>query len=147
LGLSFRIAGVSDLQTILSLYEYLHAADLPIEGDVAQKNIEDIVGTPGLEIMIAEYEGNAVATCYLNVIGNLTRGGKSYGVIENVVTHPNYRQRGFGRELLEHVLDRAWRADCYKVMLMTGNAANISFYQSVGFDASAKFALLAKPKN
>jgi GNAT superfamily N-acetyltransferase len=140
------MAGVSDLQTILSLYEYLHAADLPIEADIAKRNIEHIVGSPGLEIIIAEYEGAAAATCYLNVIRNLTRGGKSYGVVENVVTHPDYRRRGFGRELLEYALNRAWRAECYKVMIMTGNAANIPFFQSVGFDASAKHAFVAKPK-
>lgn len=143
--LSIRTASTADLDTILDLYQYLHAQDAPMPRAVAEGNLKAITEDPRLDVFIGEVDGEAVASCYLNIIPNLTRGGRPYGVIENVVTHPDHRRRGLGRAILRHALDAAWKADCYKVMLMTGNPDNIAFYEAAGFDASAKHALLAKP--
>ena len=143
--LSIRTASTADLDTILDLYQFLHARDAPMPRSVAEGNLKAITKDPRLNVFIGEVNGEAVASCYLNIIPNLTRGGRPYGVIENVVTHPDHRRRGLGRAILRHALEAAWEVNCYKVMLMTGNPDNISFYESSGFDASAKHALLAKP--
>ena len=77
-----------------------------------------------------------VASCTLIVIPNLTRGGQSYGLIENVVTHAAHRGRGFGKQLLEAAVAAAWQAKCYKVMLMTGSKkpSTLAFYTAAGFE-------------
>jgi ribosomal protein S18 acetylase RimI-like enzyme len=74
----------------------------------------------------------------LIVIRNLTGGGRPYGLIENVVTHAAYRGRGFGKQILYAAVAAAWRADCYKVMLMTGSKepSTLAFYTAVGFEQS-----------
>lgn len=79
-----------------------------------------------------------VASCTLVVVPNLARGGKPYGLIENVVTHGDFRNRGFGRKLLDAASDAAWLADYYKVMLMTGSKRpeTIRFYLRSGFEQS-----------
>ena len=143
--LSIRTAAIADLDTILDLYQYLHAQHAPMPRAVAEGNLKTITEDPRLSVFLGEVDGDAVASCYLNIIPNLTRGGRPYGVIENVVTHPDHRRHGFGRTILSHALGAASRAGCYKVMLMTGNPDNIAFYEAAGFDASAKHALLAKP--
>ena len=55
-----------------------------------------------------------------------------------VVTHPDYRKRGFGRQVLDAASDAAWQAGCYKVMLMTGSKKpeTIRFYLGAGFEQS-----------
>lgn len=81
------------------------------------------------------------------VIPNLTRGGRPYGLIENVVTHADFRKRGIGKALLAHTLAYAWSVHCYKVMLMTGrkDEATLRFYEGAGFDRHSKQAFVAKP--
>ena len=81
------------------------------------------------------------------MIPNLTRGGRPYGVIENVVTQAEHRACGFGKAVLAEALSAAWSQGCYKVMLMTGrkDEATFQFYESAGFDREAKQAFIAKP--
>jgi GNAT superfamily N-acetyltransferase len=81
-----------------------------------------------------------VSSCTLAIIPNLTRGCRSYGVIENVVTHPNRRRIGLGRRVLSAALTAAWQADCYKVMLATGShrEETLRFYEQAGFERGGK---------
>jgi GNAT superfamily N-acetyltransferase len=92
-------------------------------------------------------EQTLVSSCALSVIPNLTRGCKPYGLIENVVTHSNHRNQGYGKALLAHTLAYAWSVGCYKVMLLTGrkDPATFQFYESAGFNRHEKQAFIAKP--
>ncbi|MFX9676751.1 GNAT family N-acetyltransferase, partial [Acinetobacter baumannii] len=65
-------------------------------------------------------------------------GGAPYALIENVVTHRDYRKRGHGRRVIEQCIQAAWDAGCYKIMLLTARQepAVHSFYQGVGFEQS-----------
>lgn len=141
-----RLALSDDLEALLSLYKFLHDVDLSITRDVARENFDHIIASPYLNLFVIEFRGQLVSSCYLNVIHNLTRGGAPYGVIENVVTHPQFRRKGFGQSIVRYALNAAWETGCYKVMLMTGREENIPFYEGVGFDSSAKWGLLAKPR-
>jgi GNAT superfamily N-acetyltransferase len=79
------------------------------------------------------------------VIPNLTRGARPYGLIENVVTHQEYRGHGYGKALLAKALEFGWSQHCYKVMLMTGRKdATHHFYESAGFESQSKKAFVAK---
>ncbi|KIN65213.1 GCN5-related N-acetyltransferase [Sulfitobacter noctilucicola] len=46
---------------------------------------------------------------------------------------------------MQAALDAAWRANAYKVMLMTGQARDATgFYESLGFSAKDKFAMVIR---
>ena len=51
---------------------------------------------PGLTHYGGFVDGQLVASCNLAVIPNLTRGGRAYGVIENVITDAAHRGQGRG---------------------------------------------------
>jgi GNAT superfamily N-acetyltransferase len=82
----------------------------------------------------------------LAVILNLTRGARPYGLIEDVVTLPDFRCRGIGTRILHSALELAWEYDCYKVMMLAGrkDEATLSFYQKAGFEAGVKTGFVAK---
>jgi len=138
----------SDLPALLALYAYLHATDDPLPSQDEVRAVWDTIQqNPNLKYLGGFDNDTLVSSCALNVIPNLTRGCRPYGVIENVVTHPEFRRQGFGKAVLEQALANAWSMDCYKVMLLTGrkDEGTYRFYESAGFDRNAKQAFLAKP--
>jgi len=138
----------SDLPILMALYRHLHASDDPLPAqDVVQGVWEAIRKNPHHKIFGIFAEDILVSSCTLNVIPNLTRGCRPYGIIENVVTHARFRRKGYGQKVLAHALACAWSLDCYKVMLLSGrkDEGTHRFYESVGFDRAAKQAFLAKP--
>jgi GNAT superfamily N-acetyltransferase len=145
--IEFRTAGSDDLDGILALYEQLHPADPPVLD--APRVFGAILRTPGLQLFVLEDEGAIVATTYLNVVLNLTRGGAPYAVIENVVVDEARRGTGLGKQIMANTLQAAWDAGCYKVMLQTGSQreSTHAFYRRCGFDPDEKTAYVAHPVN
>lgn len=133
---------------MLALYRYLHPTDpkLALTPEIEQL-WQQICSSPHLQYFVADVAGALVSTCTLTIIPNLTRGARPYGVIENVVTHPNFRRQGIGTAILRFALDQAWSQRCYKVMLLTGrkDEATLRFYENVGFQAGVKEGFVAKP--
>jgi len=138
----------SELSELLALYTHLHADDdLPPDGGTAERIWDELQGSGRYRYVGAYVDGQLVSSCTITVIPNLTRGGRPYGLIENVVTHADHRGRGYARAVLQDALAFAWAQGCYKVMLMTGrkDEATLRFYESAGFDRHGKQAFIARP--
>jgi GNAT superfamily N-acetyltransferase len=137
-----------ELPSLLSLYRYLHPTDpeLAITDDV-ERLWQRIASDPQLHYIVAEVNHQVVSTCTLTVIPNLTRNARPYGLVENVVTHPDSRRRGIGTKVLQESLALAWQQGCYKVMLLTGrnDEGTLRFYQQAGFEAGVKTGFVATP--
>lgn len=138
----------SELSELLALYTHLHADDdLPPDDGTAEQIWDELLGSGRYRYVGAYVDGQLVSSCTITVIPNLTRGGRPYGLIENVVTHADHRGRGYARAVLQDALAFAWAQGCYKVMLMTGrkDEATLRFYESAGFDRHGKQAFIARP--
>lgn len=139
-----------DLDPLLALYTHLHAADAPLpERAIVEATWSRLLTGDACRYYGGFLDGQLVVSCNLTLIPNLTRGCRPFGVIENVVTHAGFRQRGFGHAILQHALREAWEADCYKVMLQTGrmDERTFRFYERAGFDRHGKQAFIARPKS
>ena len=90
-----REAKKEDLQALLELYLYLHEKDVPQDSEHLQKTWEQILTDPAHHLIVCEVEGKIVASCVCVIIPNLTRGVRPYAFVENVVTHEDYRGRGY----------------------------------------------------
>jgi len=147
MGRLVRAATLADLPALLVLYRQLHPDDPAIEPSLCRPVFDEILANPKLELIVAELDGAVVATCYLNIIPNLSRSLSPYGVLENVVTEQRLRGQGLGQAIVKHALTRAWARGCYKVMLQTGSRqeSTHAFYRACGFRADEKFAFLARP--
>ena len=137
-SLHIRNAERNDLPKLLDLYQHLAPGDERPDPDFAAAIFDRFAAYEGSVILVGEIKGLLAVSCSLVVVPNLTRGGKPYGLIENVVTHRSYRSRGFGSRILQAASDAAWQAGCYKVMLMTGSEKpeTINFYLNAGFEQS-----------
>lgn len=135
-----RSATRDDLPGVLDLYRHLHPDDPHPDSMRAEAAWSALLDSGLTVVVVAAIDGLLVSSCTLAVIPNLTRGARSYGVIENVVTHPGHRRIGLGRSVLASALKAAWNANCYKVMLATGSPKpeTLQFYESAGFERGGK---------
>ena len=144
-----RDAVEGDLAGLLELYVHLHDHDAPLPPMSQLGELwEGMVANPSLRTFVVEHEGRLVCSCNLTLIPNLTRGARPFGVVENVVTEPGARRRGLAKAVLEHALDAAWQAGCYKVMLLSDSdrEAAHGLYEKVGFKRGIKVGFVAKPE-
>jgi GNAT superfamily N-acetyltransferase len=134
---------------LLKLYRVLHPEDMVVRPDdpAARTLWSEVCSDPALRYYVVEVAERLVATCTLTVIPNFTRGLKPYGVIENVVTEPACRRRGYATAVLRFALNEAWSRSCYKVMLETGSKeeSTLRFYEKAGFRRDVKTGFIAYP--
>lgn len=137
-ALKIREATQADLEGLLKLYLHLTPNNVPYSKGNAADIFAKFLTYDGSAVLLGEVGNELVASCTLVVIPNLTRGGKPYGLIENVVTRFDHRRCGYGKLMLDAATDRAWDRDCYKVMLMTGSkeVGTLAFYEEAGFKQS-----------
>lgn len=81
-----REACLGDFGQILELYSQLHSEDPAISDGRNVSLFESIISSEHLFSFVGVIDAKIVATCYLNLIPNLTRNASPYGIIENVVT-------------------------------------------------------------
>lgn len=106
-----------------------------------------MLNQPGFTCIVGFTGGHLVSSCCLAIIPNLTRGARPYALIENVVTHRDFRRQGYAKALLSEALSRAWSKECYKAMLLSGSQRSEThrFYESCGFRSEEKKGFVAHP--
>lgn len=136
--LLIRTASPHDIEALLDLYAILSPGDDRCSLEQAEENMRQISQITGSAVLVGQLVNRVVTTCTLIVVPNLTKAGRPYALIENVVSDPNVRGKGFGTAILDAACDRAWSQGCYKVMLSTGSTlpSTLSFYESAGFEQS-----------
>lgn len=137
----------SELQELLDLYQHLHEQDdLQPKPQVVETIWRQIQNNCNIKYFGIFHENKLISSSTISIIPNLTRSCRPYAVIENVVTHKQYRKRGLGKTILEKAISFAWESNCYKIMLMTGrlNENTFRFYESVGFNRHSKQAFILK---
>lgn len=143
---NIRYIRKDELRELLELYKHLNKDDPELEENEKIMSLwERILNNPSQHYLVAEADGRIVSSCVLVVIENLTRGARPYGLIENVVTHEEYRNKGYGTRLLKKALEIAQKTGCYKVMLMSGRGEEtLKFYEKVGFERGKKTGFIVK---
>lgn len=139
--MEIRLLNETDLVTLLPLYHQL-SDDNNLEIDKAKEIWKKIEQDNNIFYVGAIENNHVISCCYIVIIPNLTQGGRSIGVIENVVTDVNYRKKGIGRRVIEEAIEIAKKNNCYKVILQSGKARKEAhaFYRKLGFDDNTKIA-------
>lgn len=121
---AYMLPGYSGLESWLRSFHYLnpHRADV----ETHQKLLRKVMGQLcPMVLMVAD----EVVACGLGVLD-----GRTFGLFD-VVTAPEYRNQGYGRELVESMLDWAIeaRADTAYLQVMVENAPANHLYAKLGF--------------
>ncbi len=139
-----REANKNDLEEILQLYLYLHETGIPDDSDQLRSTWEQIINDTNHHMIVCEVDGKIAASCVCVIIPNLTRNVRPYAFVENVVTHEDYRKKGYATACLNYAKQIAIETNCYKMMLLTGSKeeSTLNFYRNAGYNNSDKTAFI-----
>lgn len=142
--MTVREIRANELYALLELYLHLHESKIPDNTEYLERTWQTITEDKNHHIFVAEENGQLVSSCVCVIIPNLTRGVRPYAFVENVVTHKDYRNRGFATAVLEKAKQTAVDCNCYKMMLLTGakDAETLRFYQKAGYNSGDKTAFI-----
>lgn len=139
-----REAIKEDLKEMLELYLFLHEESIPKMDEHLEKTWDQIIEDKNHHLIVNEVDGKIVSSCVCVIIPNLTRNVRPYAFVENVVTHADYRKKGYAGECLEYAKRIAEQENCYKMMLLTGSKRpeTLHFYENAGYNSSDKTAFI-----
>lgn len=139
-----REANANDLNEILQLYLYLHETRIPEDSEHLRQTWDMIINDPNHHLIVCEVDGKIAASCVCVIIPNLTRNVRPYAFIENVVSHKDYRKKGYATLCLNYAKQLAVDSNCYKMMLLTGSKEKetLDFYSNAGYNSSDKTAFI-----
>ena len=132
-----------DLDQLLELYKFLHN-DEKLDNIERLKDVwEEIFNDKNHHIIVYEEDGKIVSSCVCVIIPNLTRNARPYAFVENVVTHIDYRKKGYATSCLNYAKEIAHN-NCYKMMLLTGSKrqSTLDFYKNAGYNSNDKTAFI-----
>ena len=144
-----RKAKGADANQLKTLYfEYLTHFPPKEEQDMSlwQSLLEKFEKDENMYLLVAEEDGKVVSSVQMAIIEGLTHNVRPFAVIENVVTHADYRNRGLASALLEKASEIARERRCYKVFLETGSnkESTLNFYRNNGFAIDEKHSCLKR---
>lgn len=144
-----RKAKGTDANELKTLYfEYLTHFPPKEEQDMSlwQSILEKFEKDENMYLLVAEEDGKVVSSVQMAIIEGLTHNVRPFAVIENVVTHAEYRNRGLASVLLEKASEIARERRCYKVFLETGSnkESTLNFYRNNGFAIDEKHSCLKR---
>ena len=133
-----------DLYQLLELYTHLHETSVPEDSEHLHNTWAAIRNDTNYHIIVCEQDGRLVSSCVCVIIPNLTRNVRPYALVENVVTHSDHRGRGYATACLDYAREIAEKADCYKIMLITGSKSRstLDFYKNAGYSSTDKTAFI-----
>lgn len=139
-----REANKNDLNALLELYLYLHEDSIPNQDEHLENTWKQIMEDKNHHLIVNEVDGKIVSSCVCVIIPNLTRNVRPYAFVENVVTHADYRKKGYASECLNYAKAIAKKENCYKMMLLTGSKREetLRFYENAGYNSSDKTAFV-----
>lgn len=134
----------NELELLLQLYTHLHNNPASAVTTKIQNLWEYIIKDKNHHIIVAAKDNILVASCVLIIVPNLTNFQRPYALIENVVTHEQYRKRGYASEVLSFARNIAVSENCYKIMLLTGSKkeSTLRFYEKAGYNKEDKTAFI-----
>ena len=140
---TIRPATLADLPVLTDLHYQLHPDEPPWHSEAAAADaLSKVLAQSGTTVYVGEVGGRVISTCVLIVTQNFSRCGRPFAMIENVVTDRNHRERGHGRQIVQHAIEIAREQGCYRVTLMTSSKREetLRFYETAGMRRGSKTA-------
>lgn len=99
--MEIREAGNQDLRQLLVLYTQLHNNAMPSFDEELENIWNDIISDRNHHVLIGVDNEQIISSCVIVIIPNLTHEQCPYALVENVITHVQYRNKGYATQLLK----------------------------------------------
>lgn len=141
-----RLARASDLPSLLSLLAVSEVSAVAQPQERAERIWQETLAQKNVHVFVADDRDRIAATCMLVTAPNLLRAGRCHAFLENVVSHPELRGRGYGKAVVQAALAHAWAMDCHHVLMQSGRTDPrvIAFYEKLGFVPGLRVAYVAR---
>jgi len=145
--MNIRKAFPTDAEALKVLYfEHLTKYPPTEEQDMSlwKKMLDKFEKDENMYLLVLEEDNQVVSSVQMSIIESLTHNVRPFSVIENVVTHADYRNKGYASRLLERATEIAKEKNCYKLFLETGSnkESTLNFYRKNGFEIDKKHSCL-----
>jgi N-acetylglutamate synthase-like GNAT family acetyltransferase len=84
-------------------------------------------------IVVYEENNNLIGTGTLLIETKLTYNICYLGHIENIFIHNDYRNKGYGKQIIKYLIDKAKNKQCYRIDLACENKLE-NYYEKLGFN-------------
>lgn len=134
----------NDLDGLMELYTHLHGNPFPEYNEQLMSVWQTVIDDKNHHIIVATEDEKIVSSCVCVIVPNLTHNRQPYALIENVVTNPLYRGKGYATKCLDLAKELAVKENCYKIMLLTGSKEESThrFYKNAGYNSNDKTAYI-----
>lgn len=102
---------------------------------------EQISNNKNQKHYVIEVDGSIIASGTLLIENKIIHDFKNVGHIEDIIIHKNYRKKGYGKIIMEKLIDVAKNSHCYKVILNC-NPECENYYKKFGL--SKKYIQMAR---
>jgi len=145
--MTIRKATPADAEALYDLYQNHLTAYSPEEAqDMAlwREKLARFESDPLYHLLVGELNGQIVSSVTLVITENLSHNLRPYALVENVVTHVDYRGRHCATALMNRAAEIAQAHGCYKIMLLTGSkkGETLRFYENCGYNRNDKTAFI-----
>ena len=147
--MNIRKAKFSDAEALKVLY-FEHLTRFPQQEkqnmSLWMNKLEKFEKDDNMYLLVLEEDDLVVASVQMAIIESLTHNVRPFAIVENVVTHANYRNRGYASALLTRATEIAKEKGCYKMSLETGSnkESTLNFYRKNGFEIDKKHSCLKR---
>ncbi len=134
-------ANLNDLHDLIQLLGHLLAQEKEFTASpsLVRAGLESIFNNPSWgKIFVYRWEGRAVGMVSLLFTISTALGGE-VALLEDMVMHPQFRGRGWGKELLKFALNYARTRGLKRVTLLTDSDNSVAqkMYYKEGFEPSS----------
>jgi glucosamine-phosphate N-acetyltransferase len=120
------------MEQVVQVLSYLVPMGKNIRENLQPETFAKIMDLDSCDTLVWESDGQIVAVGSLWVLQKIIRGYGKMGQIEDVVVLPEYRGSGFGKMIIDALIEKARERGAYKVILNCSDD-NIPFYEKCGF--------------
>ena len=136
-NIAIREARGEDVERVLELYrEGEIGAEDPFPAEEARAKLAAFRKYPSYRVFVAEFEGEISGTYELLIMDNLAKRGRKSAIVEDVAVAKRHQGRGIGRAMMQHAMQLAKDARCYKLTLSSNLNRDEAhrFYEALGFE-------------
>ncbi|KZL17918.1 Acetyltransferase (GNAT) family protein [Pseudovibrio axinellae] len=134
-----------DYEDVVTLMNELTKGEPVVNDADGLAHFSELLDHEGTTVFGIEVYDRIVSCATLHILPNMTRSGRPYCLVENVVTLQAYRGKGFGKMVMNALRDTAWQANAYKIMLLTGQDRGAKgFYEGLGYTGNQKHGMVLR---